>query len=136
MVGNSMLPLFPEDAILIYDQDKSPPKPLQSQEQEQEQEQEKEQEQKQDNIVAPARPCSVSDITTIFKYWKDVLQHPQAKLDDKRSALIRRALKSGYSVHQICEAITGCSLTPSFLGATLFADKIFLIFCKYSSSRM
>ncbi len=93
----------------------APCKPLRSQEQEQEQEKEQEQEQEQkDSIVAPAQPCLPvnADILTVFEHWKTALGHPQAKLDDKRKKLIRKALKSGYGVQQLCEAVTGCSLTP------------------------
>jgi hypothetical protein len=88
----------------------TPCKPLQSQEQEQE-----------DILVARARPCSSHsspspDVITVFEHWKTLLEHPQAKLDDKRKKLIHEALKSGYSVEQLCEAITGCSLTPHNMG--------------------
>jgi hypothetical protein len=89
-------------------------KSLRSQEQEQEQEQE-------DTFVVRARPCSShspdpTDTITVFEHWKTVLEHPQAKLDDKRKKLIQQALKSGYSVEQLNEAITGCSLTPHNMG--------------------
>jgi hypothetical protein len=40
------------------------------------------------------------------------MQHPQAQLDPKRRGLISNALKLGYSADQLCEAISGCSLTP------------------------
>jgi hypothetical protein len=88
----------------------TPCKPLQSQEQEQE-----------DILVARTRPCSSHsspspDVITVFEHWKTLLEHPQAKLDDKRKKLIHEALKSGYSVEQLCEAITGCSLTPHNMG--------------------
>lgn len=52
----------------------------------------------------------------MFNVWRTTLGHPQAVLDDKRKSLIRRALKSGYSVDQLCQAIAGCSLTPYNLG--------------------
>jgi len=42
--------------------------------------------------------------------------HLQAHLDDKRKALIRKALQSKYSVSQLCQAIEGCSLTPHNIG--------------------
>ena len=44
------------------------------------------------------------------------MQHPNAKLDDKRRKLIKTALKLGYSVEQLCYAITGCSYTPHNIG--------------------
>jgi hypothetical protein len=52
----------------------------------------------------------------VFEHWKTVLEHPQAELDNKRKKLIHEVLKSGYSVQQLCEAITGCSLTPHNMG--------------------
>ena len=45
-----------------------------------------------------------------------MMGHPTAKLDHKRRRIIDRALKSGYSEAELCEAITGCSLTPYNMG--------------------
>lgn len=55
-------------------------------------------------------------IAQIFDHWKTVMNHPNAKLDDKRKAIIRKALKSGYNTEQLCQAITGCSYTPHNMG--------------------
>ena len=44
------------------------------------------------------------------------MQHPQARLDPQRRSLIKKALKLGYSQTQLCEAISGCGLTPHNLG--------------------
>ncbi len=67
-------------------------------------------------IVAPeARRHSVFEsefVFKIFEHWQNKMGHPHAKLDPKRKVLIKNALSWGYSVDQICEAITGCSLTP------------------------
>ncbi len=52
----------------------------------------------------------------IFKHWKTVMKHPDAKLDSKRKMLIDKALHLGYDVEQLCNAITGCSLTPHNIG--------------------
>ena len=64
--------------------------------------------------VALARPlCGMqAKIQSVFAHWKQSMHHPQAQLDPKRQALISKALKLGYSAEQLCEAITGCSLTP------------------------
>ena len=51
-------------------------------------------------------------VVTIFNHWKAVMGHVKAQLDDKRRVLIRKALKMGYGTDQLCQAITGCSLTP------------------------
>ena len=92
--------------------------PLRSQEQEQTRKRARTGEEQEDSIVAPARPRLPinADILTVFEHWKTELGHPQAKLDDKRKKLIRKALKSGYGVQQLCEAVTGCSLTPHNMG--------------------
>jgi len=69
-------------------------------------------------IVAPnvRLRSGMHDSQTIFEHWKAVMLHPQAKLDPKRTALIRKALNFGYNVEQLCQAITGCSLTPHNIG--------------------
>jgi hypothetical protein len=72
-----------------------------------------------DILVAQARPCSSHsphDVITMFEYWKTHLEHPPAKLDDKHKNLIHQAFKSGYDAGQLCEAITGCSLTLHNMG--------------------
>ena len=40
------------------------------------------------------------------------MNHPKAVLDKQRRRFIRLALDKGYSVSDLCHAITGCSLTP------------------------
>jgi len=91
-------------------------KPFLNQEQEQEQDQEQKQDQ-EERIVAPARLCSQKNsVLEVFNHWKKTLQHNNAVLDNKRRKLIKNALKSGYSVVQLCDAITGCSYTPHNMG--------------------
>lgn len=51
-------------------------------------------------------------VQTVFEHWKTTFQHPHALLDDKRQQLIQKALKQGYSVKNLCDAISGCSQTP------------------------
>jgi DNA-binding MarR family transcriptional regulator len=51
----------------------------------------------------------------IFQYWKKVMDHPRAKLDDKRKRRIMQALKS-YSAEDLKEAINGCAKTPFNMG--------------------
>ena len=45
------------------------------------------------------------------------MNHPHAKLDRKRMSIIQSALKSGYEIDQLCQAITGCSFTGHNMGA-------------------
>lgn len=44
------------------------------------------------------------------------MNHPDAKLDSKRRKLIQDAMSWGYTIEQICYAITGCSRTPYNMG--------------------
>lgn len=64
----------------------------------------------------PAKPNRSGEISTVFEHWQTVFNHPQAKLDDKRKRYIRQALKSGYTVIQLKQAIDGCSRTPHNIG--------------------
>ncbi|MBP9728649.1 MAG: hypothetical protein KBD23_00700 [Gammaproteobacteria bacterium] len=48
----------------------------------------------------------------VFAHWKTVMNRSRARLDRKRRALVQKALKLGYTVQDLCEAISGCSLTP------------------------
>lgn len=57
-----------------------------------------------------------TDAEIVFQCWQSVMDHRQAKLDDKRKKLINAALKTGYSVRDLQSAISGCSLTPHNMG--------------------
>jgi len=73
---------------------------------------------RKETIVASETRLSDIDHPTqqIFLHWKSVMNHPNAKLDQKRKVVIIKALKSGYGIEQLCEAITGCSYTPHNMG--------------------
>lgn len=51
-------------------------------------------------------------IAAVFSYWKETMEHPRSHLDNKRKTLISNALKWGYTVQELCDAIKGCSITP------------------------
>jgi len=55
-------------------------------------------------------------VNEIFDYWKTVLAHPRAILDDKRKKLIKGCLTTGYQPEDLKAAILGCSLTPHNIG--------------------
>ncbi|BCA93809.1 hypothetical protein TUM19329_01700 [Legionella antarctica] len=57
-----------------------------------------------------------ADIQTIFEHWRSVMNHPRAKLDQKRQRKIAQALKLGFSVAELKQAIDGCSMTPHNMG--------------------
>lgn len=65
-------------------------------------------------------PCSViasNDVQKVFKYWRDVMGHSRAKLDDKRRKAIERSLKKlRFTVEQLMQAIDGCVKTPHNMG--------------------
>lgn len=62
----------------------------------------------------------------VFAYWQQVLNHPTAKLDAKRSKAIKGRLADGYSVADLCQAIDGCKADPFSQGQndrnTVFDD--------------
>lgn len=65
------------------------------------------------SVEPPPRPDVVVEI---FGHWQTVMNHPQAKLDDRRRKCIQAALKLGYRPDQLRTAITGCSRTPHNMG--------------------
>lgn len=68
---------------------------------------------KTDTMSGGARPPS--DVQTVFQYWKQKLNHPQAKLTPERQRKISIALKN-YSAASLCRAIDGCAVTPHNMG--------------------
>jgi hypothetical protein len=55
-------------------------------------------------------------VVSVFEHWQKIMDHPKAVLDKQRRRIIRLALDRGYSVADLCLAITGCSLTPHNCG--------------------
>ena len=58
------------------------------------------------------QPTTAEAIQQVFQNWQTVMGYLEAHLDPKRQKLIGNALKWGYSVEALCEAIQGCALTP------------------------
>ena len=56
-----------------------------------------------------------ASVVAVFEHWKTTMKHPRANLDQNRRDLICQALEWGYSVEEICEAITGCFRTPFYM---------------------
>ena len=69
--------------------------------------------------IIDSKNTANDSVATVFEHWKRAMRHPRAHLDDKRKTLIRKALKWKYSVEQLCDAITGCSITPHNKGDNL-----------------
>jgi hypothetical protein len=55
------------------------------------------------------------DVCEIFDYWKKIMNHPKAQLDDPRKKIIKTALKH-YTGLQLMDAIDGCKATPRNMG--------------------
>ncbi len=51
-------------------------------------------------------------VRAVFEYWRQVMNHPGALLDTKRSRAIAARLKSGFSIEQLKQAIDGCKASP------------------------
>ena len=97
----------------------------------------KEKENKKDIREVETSPVDVSKINysaskaEIFSYWQETMTHPRAKLDKKRENVIHKALKLGYSVVDLKQAIDGCAQTPFNMGQNdrqQIYDDISLIF--------
>ncbi|KVT60627.1 hypothetical protein WK55_09790 [Burkholderia ubonensis] len=60
--------------------------------------------------------ASIAEVREVFAYWQQVMSSPRSKLDDKRTALIRRAFSDGYTLDELRDAIRGCSRSPWHMG--------------------
>ena len=86
---------------------------------------------KKPSDVAPfERGNQTKCIKEVFEHWQLVLNHGKAKLDNKRSGLINRALKS-YNIDELKRAIDGCKSSAFHMGENEVSkkyDQISLIF--------
>lgn len=64
-----------------------------------------------------------SEVTHVFHHWQAMMQQPSARLDEKRDRIIQRALEAGYTVEQLCQAITGCTRTPYNMGHNAYGER-------------
>ena len=60
---------------------------------------------------------ATSECLEVFEFWKETMNKPRAKLDDKRKKFITNALKLGFSVEDLNLAILGCSLDSWYMGS-------------------
>lgn len=56
------------------------------------------------------------EVGEVFTYWQDKLNHPRAKLDDKRKKKITALFKIGYTAEDLKTAIDGCKSSPFHQG--------------------
>jgi hypothetical protein len=71
------------------------------------------------SIPSPERrkePRTSQDVQDVFSHWQQVMNHPQARLDEKRAKAIGRRLADGYTVADLRRAVDGCRLTPHNMG--------------------
>ena len=52
----------------------------------------------------------------VFNHWQQAMNHPRAKLDDKRRKKIAARLKDGYTVDDLKAAVDGCKKSPHHMG--------------------
>jgi len=56
------------------------------------------------------------DVHEIFEFWKETMGSQKSKIDEKRKKSILAAMKIGYSVRDICDAISGCAKDSFSMG--------------------
>lgn len=61
-------------------------------------------------------PRGNQGVQDVFAHWQRVMNHPQAKLDEKRAKVIAKRLSDGYTVDELRRAVDGCRLTPHNMG--------------------
>jgi hypothetical protein len=59
---------------------------------------------------------ATEDVQQVFDYWRQVMHHPNARLDAKRSKAIAKRLEDGFTVGQLCEAVDGCRGSAYHMG--------------------
>lgn len=74
-------------------------------------------------VLASNRPSKKRATTTadarileVFEHWKQVLNHPKAKLGDERERAVKARLAQGYTVDDLKRAVDGCAVTPHNMG--------------------
>lgn len=60
--------------------------------------------------------CTPSGALVVFQHWQAVMKKPRTVFDGKRMALINARIKDGYTVQDLQDAATGCSLSPFHMG--------------------
>jgi hypothetical protein len=99
------------------------PKGFRDQDQDQDQKQEQEQDQEQGDARgkrgppnSDARADTRANVQQVFDHWAKAWEHPGAKLDAKRAKRIEARLKDGFTVEQLCNAISGFKHSPWHTG--------------------
>ncbi|AWG45802.1 MULTISPECIES: hypothetical protein [unclassified Massilia] len=61
-------------------------------------------------------PRGNDDVQDVFAHWQRVMDHPQARLDEKRAKAIGKRLADGYTVADLRLAVDGCRRSPHHMG--------------------
>lgn len=64
----------------------------------------------------PPEQTSSDSVRQVFNHWQSEHNHPTAKLDDKRRKRIHARLAQGFSVDELCKAITGAKFDTWLMG--------------------
>lgn len=67
-------------------------------------------------VSFPPEDAPRDPVECLFDYWREVHQHPHARLDDKRYRLLANALAHGYTLTDCQQAIRGCRHSPFHQG--------------------
>lgn len=63
-----------------------------------------------------AKKDNIGPVDRLFALWRTTYNHPKAKLDDKRKKKIQAALKLGYSMAELEQAIQGYRFSQHHMG--------------------
>lgn len=66
--------------------------------------------------VSNKKLTASSEVEAVFSHWQEVMGHLQAKLDKKRQSKIEAALRLGFTIEQLKQAIDGCARSPFNMG--------------------
>lgn len=61
----------------------------------------------------------------VFSHWRTLFQHPRHELKPERLNRIQAAFAMGFDQQDLCDAITGCSLTPYNMGKNPKGEKFY-----------
>jgi uncharacterized protein YdaU (DUF1376 family) len=68
-------------------------------------------------------PSLEHQVGVVFEHWKLVMDSPRSAFDDKRKALIKKSLKLGYAVEDLCAAIDGCKKSDFHMARGEYAGR-------------
>ncbi|WNO60423.1 YdaU family protein [Rheinheimera sp. MMS21-TC3] len=68
------------------------------------------------DICAAKAGTNQSDCREVFEHWQQEMNHPKSKLDQKRTGLIKKAIKLGYSIEDLKSCITGYTHSAFHMG--------------------